>query len=425
MRVSVSVWMAVVLGVVLSGRLPAGAADERPADEVAEVPAQAEGLEPLTWLETVRHTLLGDKIEVHGFASQGWMISTGNNFLTNTRRGGSFELTEFAINASTNLTDDVRIGAQMYLSKAGDTGNYMPKLDWAFVDWRPKDWLGFRAGRIKRPGGLWNDSRDLPFGRPWVLLPQGPYALGSRTLMTHVDGGSVYGDIPLDKAGDVSYEAYLGTILEFDMDGGNAKLFNDRGIPLRHWSSCVGGGDIKWQTPLEGLLLGASAMWVKFRIDHKIANSPIPMRAKSETDGLMEVYTYYARYTREKLTVSSEWQLMRVPFKGTPWLVAALGPVVSSPSWYLSATYDLTDKVQLGASYSTLIHNTNVNRHAVGNHQHDWAVSIGYSITDNIVVKGELHYIRGAGMQGLFPSSNPGPLDDEWVMGLVKLIVSF
>ncbi|MGR9086020.1 MAG: hypothetical protein ACU841_02985 [Gammaproteobacteria bacterium] len=64
----------------------------------------------------------------------------------------------------------------------------MPLFDSAAV-------LGVRAGRVKIPFGLYNDTRDVVWTRPSVLLPQSIYldTLALRQSQIAADGGIVYG----------------------------------------------------------------------------------------------------------------------------------------------------------------------------------------------------------------------------------------
>jgi len=55
--------------------------------------------------------------------------------------------------------------------------------------------LGVRGGRVKIPFGLYNDTRDVLWTRPSVLLPQSIYfdTLALRQAMIAADGGILYG----------------------------------------------------------------------------------------------------------------------------------------------------------------------------------------------------------------------------------------
>src|SRR5216684_4355676 len=87
----------------------------------------------------------GRSFQVHSFASQGYLYSNNNNFLTMRTNGGSFAMTDFGANISTQLTDKFRVGVQVFDRNVGSLGNWRPSLDWAVADYRWKDWLGIRA----------------------------------------------------------------------------------------------------------------------------------------------------------------------------------------------------------------------------------------------------------------------------------------
>src|SRR5258708_2307140 len=99
-------------------------------------------------------------VEIHAFVSQGFLVSTANNYLAYSKTS-SFESTEAGINFNKSLTDKLRVGLQLFGRKLGPLGDYSLKLDWFFLDYRLKDWLGLRAGRVKIPFGLYNDSSDI------------------------------------------------------------------------------------------------------------------------------------------------------------------------------------------------------------------------------------------------------------------------
>ncbi|MEZ5578375.1 MAG: hypothetical protein R3F40_02450 [Candidatus Competibacteraceae bacterium] len=54
--------------------------------------------------------------------------------------------------------------------------------------------LGQSFGRFKIPFGLYNDTRDVIFTRPTILLPQSIYQERTRDLAISADGGIFYGE---------------------------------------------------------------------------------------------------------------------------------------------------------------------------------------------------------------------------------------
>ena len=141
-------------------------------------------------------------IDIHGFASQGYLYSDENNFFTANTKDGTFAYNEVGINFSTQPIDDLRIGMQLFSRDLGEMGNNDITVDWALGDYRVKDWLGIRAGKIKRPLGLYNDVRDADMARTVIFLPQGIYPEIQRDVINAIQGAELYGNLPLSSAGD-------------------------------------------------------------------------------------------------------------------------------------------------------------------------------------------------------------------------------
>src|ERR1041384_1788501 len=125
----------------------------------------------------------GLTVEMHGFVSQGAIKTTGNNYLVANSKRGSVEFAEIGANFSGQLTDRLRVGFQLFASKLGSNGTFNVKADWFNLDYRWRDWLGLRAGRVKLPFGLYNDTSDIDAARVPVLLPQSMYSVTSRDFL--------------------------------------------------------------------------------------------------------------------------------------------------------------------------------------------------------------------------------------------------
>src|SRR4051812_19909507 len=95
----------------------------------------------------------GREVQIHGFLSEGFARTSDNNYLRMSTTQGSF-FTEAGVNASVQIAEKLRIGAQVYDRDIGELGKGRLYLDWTFVDYRWKDWLGIRAGKVKTPLGL-------------------------------------------------------------------------------------------------------------------------------------------------------------------------------------------------------------------------------------------------------------------------------
>jgi hypothetical protein len=68
------------------------------------------------------------------------MKSTYNNFFGSIKEW-IFDFNEFGIIFSTELTDELRIGMQLFALKLGYLGNDQIMVDWAYEDYRFEDQL--------------------------------------------------------------------------------------------------------------------------------------------------------------------------------------------------------------------------------------------------------------------------------------------
>jgi hypothetical protein len=193
-------------------------------------------------------------IQVHSFASQGFAYSNDNNYLTMKTSNGSFAMTDGGANISTQVTDKFRIGAQVYLRNIGDLSNWHPTLDWASADYKFKDWFGIRGGKVKTALGLYNDSQDMDFLHTSALMPQAVYPTDLRDATISHLGGDIYGTVGMKHLGSLSYTAYAGQRKDTQY-GGYIYLLRDRGIFMTSYGGLQYGADLKWTTPIKGVLL--------------------------------------------------------------------------------------------------------------------------------------------------------------------------
>src|SRR5579872_4120120 len=199
-------------------------------------------------------------IEIHGFATQGFLYSSHNNYLTMNSSSGSLQWTEGAVSVTDSLSDNLRVGIQLRMYQLGQLGGPDLQIDWASGDYRVNDYFGIRAGKVKTVIGLFNDSQDVDALFLWTLLPQGVYPVDNEGYFLSHLGGKVYGYLPLGgRGGRLRYDGFAGESY-VPLHGGFVKQAADVGLVFG--AAPAGktyGGDLRWVTPLTGLTLGASA----------------------------------------------------------------------------------------------------------------------------------------------------------------------
>lgn len=196
-------------------------------------------------------------IRVHGFLSQGYVKTTGNNdVFGNSSGNGSFDFRELGVNASYRPLPNLQFSGQLLSRSAGEDSKGGIRVDYGFVDYTimstESNDFGIRLGRTKNPLGFYNDTRDVPFTRPSILLPQSIYFDRTRNLGLASDGAQIYGEsrngwgdlnaqfgVVFPQAGDRSTEfailqgdrpgditpklSYIGRLI-YEYDGGRVRL---------------------------------------------------------------------------------------------------------------------------------------------------------------------------------------------------------
>jgi hypothetical protein len=112
-----------------------------------------------------------EQLHFSGFISQGYLLSTENNYPIANSTNGSAEFNEVALNIYSLPSDKLRLGMQLLGRDLGDDGNNSIYIDWAYGDYHWRDYLGIRFGKIKMPNGMYNTTRDLDMLRTNIWMP--------------------------------------------------------------------------------------------------------------------------------------------------------------------------------------------------------------------------------------------------------------
>ena len=376
--------------------------------------------------------LAGKEVQVHSFASQGFAYSNDNNYLSMKTSSGDFAMTDFGANVSTRLTDKFRVGAQIYGLNVGKLGNWRPTLDWAVADYRFKDWFGLRGGKVKTALGLYNDTQDLAFLHPWALMPQSVYPVDSRgDTISHV-GGDIYGNFSLKKLGGLAYTAYGGdrpSDLQSGMVYGlqSSSLVNGNfviaiGKKIDSYSGPVYGADLRWTTPLPGLLVGASYAHLEVETHGSYVSNNLPYLLTS----LDKTLATYVQFSAGNFTFAGEYRKEpRVNHWNTATGVAVMNSL-NARLGCVSAAYRVSKRLELGAYHSRVIRNWDVNHGDPANHIFDQAITARVDLTTYLDFKIEGHFIDGADIEstmsrGFFAASNPNGLKPTMNMLILRL----
>lgn len=355
-----------------------------------------------------------DNFQIHGFATQGFLYSSHNNYLSMKSNSGSLQWTEGAVSLSNALTDKLRVGIQFHMYQMGTIGGPNVMIDWASGDYKVNDHLGFRVGKIKSPLGLFNDSQDIDSLFLWVLLPQSMYPIDNRGYYLSELGGEVYGSFSLgERLGTMHYDGHTGASY-LDPNGGYSQLLEEMGMTFPQPPGGVStGGNLRWATPLKGLSVKVGA-----------SNDSLDATGPQGTFRMPSSLTlaYSAQFDRGRLHLAAEY--WRTPLHLTfNTLTGSFIQPMDQRSWYPMVRYELTKKLQVGTYYSHFS-DTAGDASLASNYSKDWAVSGRYDFNSYFYAKVEGHFLHGTGL-GYYASTNPNGLSPNSNMLAARIGFNF
>jgi hypothetical protein len=405
-------------------------ADPGPPAQLAPVPpAVAE----LATAAPAHSGLRVHDIAIHGFVSEGGFLSTSNDYIGSSAHG-SLKLFEAGINVSTEVTDRLRVGVQLFARDFGALED-PPRIDWAFLDYRWRAWFGLRAGIVKMPFGLYNEYADIDSGRLPLLMPPSVYPFRNRDVLLAQRGFAAYGDLALGGGGELEYQLWLGTLSiplnALDVAGATLNTIDTR---------YVAGVQAFWHPPLDGLRVGGTA--VRTSIDFDLTLSP------QNTSALIMAGVVPPDYNGA-IVISQRpdtWLIASAEYLRNDWLFAAeysrtlkrqrsslprVSPTFEEDNerFYGMTSYRTSARLELGGYYS--VYNLDANDR--GGHaaryaerfyafQRDLAATVRVDINDHWLWKLEAHFMDGTA--DLPPAGNPHP-DRYWGLFMFRTTVTF
>jgi hypothetical protein len=359
-------------------------------------------------------------IQIHGYATQGFLYTTNNNILTTHSSDGSPAWTEAVLNVGAQPIPKLRIGVQGRFFLLGNFGNSVT-LDWAAADYKPDERLGVRFGKVKTPSGLFNDIQDIDPSYIWSLLPQSIYPINSRNSILAHYGGVAYGTFKLGaKAGKLEYRGWGG---ERQIGSGDGYLLvqAEAGLLLPNGlGGATYGAAVHWRSPLSGLMIGASAgKDPEWTAKLTAGNGAL---TGTESTAPLNIPSYFALYEKNKVMVAAEYSRLPVSitlqFTGLPPSYER----IDYRSWYAMASYKLTSKLTAGVYDSQQF-----NRQAAlgpARYSKDWTISGRYDFGQYLYAKAEEHIIDGTAV-GYDTDLNPNGLKPNTKLTILKVGVSF
>jgi len=368
-------------------------------------------------------------VQIHGFASQSYIYTDKNNFLGNSSDNGSLNFRELGINASFQAWKKLHTAVQILSRRAGEFDNGKIKLDFAIADYRVKQTslysVGIRAGRVKNPIGFYNDTRDVSFTRPGIILPQSIYFERTRDLSISSDGIQLYGhkDINL---GSLEIELFAAIPRVKDENTELAVLNNDRPGVFTGEPSYLGRflfktHDNKFKISFSNVVLN---------MDYEPAQSETGF----DTDASLQFHLSIisAQFNFRKWSITGEYARRKLHFKNmfVDYVPNFLSETIGE-SYYAQLSYHFNFHWKVFTRYDVLYQNKNdkdgneyannlaalgVSKPAHSRFAKDATIGVQWSINTSWMVQFELHVINGTGWLPLQDNTSIDSAAQKWRM---------
>ena len=367
-------------------------------------------------------------IEIHAFASTGYIVSDKYNYLAESK-DGTFEFNEAGVNFGASISEDMQVGMQLYSYDLGDVGNNTIKLDWAFIDYSWKEPLGLRLGKFKTPFALYSAILDYDMLYTQTILPQGIYNIYLRESIKSTQGINLYGKINMGIAGIFDYNVYTGAV-SIDDNGSFAKhLSGENGLLKNGKAENIMGGRIKWNTAIKDLILVASYLQADLTYELNISG----VKTEIETPkSALKVLS--AEYSIGDFNASFEYQITTGNIFTKVDMTNIGLPVISKTendydidTYYGKISYRFSKWFETGIYYS--IYNEeridgSINYPDYEEWQKDLAVCFRFDINDFWLMKFEIHHVKGVAqvIEHLQPEDYKG---ENWTAFAYKTTFNF
>lgn len=379
-----------------------------------------------------------DKVNIHGFISQGYMKTTRNDFISGSK-DGTFEFNEMGINFGYKPLDDLLIGVQFFARDLGSTGNDEVVVDLAFADYRLKDYLGIRAGKMKNPMGIYSETRDVDMLRTCIFLPLSVYDEFLRDSQCYLQGAGIYGYLTGSGLGTLHYQFLVGTN-NISKDSGTADFIESGMVDVTSVDmSTTYTGAVSYSDPSGIILISGAYSESDLDIESTARqNETLMFLGISEGDMVYvelhgsEIFTGSFEFTFRNFVLTTEAKLTKIEgltlFDSNK--NAFFRQKRDNYGHYIMGSYRINDLLELGIYYEEYFpfendrhgHNPLIGFKKTDHWLKKWAFSCKFDINMNWTLKLETQYADGTASLLYEPTETS---DRYWYLYAAKMTYNF
>ena len=368
--------------------------------------------------------------QFHGFAAQGLVNVNGSNFVND----GSLspKLTEFGLNGSYQLNSDFRVTGQVVYLNGGNRYEEGIRVDYALLDWSAYESENWQAniylGRFKNNHWLYSSSRDIPFARPSIILPQSVYFDGFRDIAVGADGAAIKISHSDDDYGN----------FDFNLSYGSSQISDKQAeIILSKYAQ----GTVKQDSDTQGSLYWQPA-FSSWRFGASYLDSDFTYQANDNGDLFFDGKFSFQFYTMNALYEGEDWEFSGEVYQekfttdGFYHPLYAKAPI--GQGIYGQSRYKVSNELTLLARYETFYSDRDDKNGgkleaetgglvpAYFGYHRDAVVGLSYDLSNNLRLRFEYHWFQGAGRLTpvVMPNSNINA-NKNWQLWAMQLMYWF
>ena len=371
-----------------------------------------------------------ESLQVHGFVAQGIIDANNSNYI-NDDENISLELTEIGLNASYQLNDYFRIAGQAVYLNGGNRYHAGSRIDYLLLEWDAfynEAWqVSFYLGRVKNNHWLYSSTRDVPFVRPSIIIPQVVYFDGFRDVAVGGDGAAVKISYSDDVVGDI----------DFNFSRGKSAISDDQSdvvigkFALGHLDHDLDmQTSVYWRAPFSPWRFGLSALDSTFSYDRaKVDNF-------ADSDFVFQFYTANALYEGEFWQFSAE--VFQERFVTNGFYFPSFHRDDIGQGYYLQASYSLDKNLTVITRHERFYANkddkngTKLTQSTGGlvpsyfGFHNDNMIGLSYDFSSNFRINAEYHWMEGGAR--LSPIVQPNPIANDsknWQVWAIQFMYWF
>jgi hypothetical protein len=364
-----------------------------------------------------------------GFISQGFVYTDDHNFAGNSDDSLSTDFREAGLYAIWRPTARVRLGGQVTARKIGSMTEESPQWDYLSIDTNVidsgTDTLGVRLGKLKLKHGIHNPTREVPFARNSILLPQSMYTEETRDVQMAAIGGELYGSKYVDD-------------YRFDYSLFYGDMRHDKTTEVVFFRENLSGRFVDADALISNFAINSSTdAW---RIETTIGQYTPSYKAGSRNDFGMNsgdirvrLFALGGEYNLENVSFSAEYFRHYLDYSDLGGVFEAADERVFE-AYYAQANWRLTPTVNMLLRYDITHRNAKdpsgrktearlgVPAHSMWSK--DLTLGLGWRFSPNWLARAEVHHIQGTARVPV-ADNDPQNTNPNWNMVLFQLAYRF